>query len=167
MKFELSRIVAGIYLLSVAVSLGALFVCVLLEAYIFDLDSIFRANAYTDTLITRYDQGIIMSTIWDNLYYILLFSSIIILVYETLSFRFRKSTFFVWILNILNVILMLLLCFFYLPEVSRIFNGDPVIVATPESNSIMNQIELVMQLLCITLFATFFMRVFLIGSKTK
>lgn len=167
MKFEVSRIIAGIYLISTAVSLGALFMCVLLETYIFDLDSIFRANSYTDTLVTRYDQGIIMSMIWDNLYYILLLSSIVILVYETLSFRFRRSTFFVWILNVLNVILMLLLCFFYLPEVAKIFNGDPVIVATPESNSIINQIELIIQLLCITLFAAFFMRVFLMTSNAK
>ncbi|RDU70856.1 hypothetical protein CQA66_07525 [Helicobacter aurati] len=165
MKIEISRIVAGVYLLSTTLTVGALLMCIFIESNIFNLDSIFRTNAYTETLITRYDQGLIMSVIWNNLFYILLISAIIIFVYETLSFRFQKSSFFVWILNVLNVILMLLLCFFYLPGVTKIFNNEPRIAATPESESFLNQTELVLQLLCMTLLITFFMRLFLLNTK--
>ncbi|RDU60616.1 DUF4149 domain-containing protein [Helicobacter sp. MIT 14-3879] len=165
MSFEISRFIAGLCLLCTSISIGSLLLCGLLESSIFNLDAIFRMNTHTETLITKYDQGIIMSAIFNQLYYILLISAIFIFIYETLSFRFRKSSFFVWILNIINVILMLLFCFFYLPGIARIFGNEPKIAATPESESFLNQTSLVLQILCVTLLIAFFIRLSLINTK--
>ena len=165
MKFDFSRVVLGAYLLANALSLGAIALCLLIESSILDLDAIFRMNSYTETLITRYDQGLIMSVIWSKLYYIFFISAIVIFAYETLSFRFKRSSFFIWILNVLNSILMMLFCLFYLPGIARIFGNEPKVAATPKSESLLNQSELVLQLLCFTLLLTFFIRLLLLSRR--
>ena len=58
-----SKIIAGFYLLIVGICIGGIIVLDIVETTIFNIDLIFRNNDYTSTLITKYDQGIILSDI--------------------------------------------------------------------------------------------------------
>ena len=129
-----SKIIAGFYLLIVGICIGGIIVLDIVETTIFNIDLIFRNNDYTSTLITKYDQGIILSDIVIKFGYILIGGGIFILLYETLSYMLQKSNFFVWILNILNVILMFLFGFFYAPGIVKMFAQEPKIMAIPKSS---------------------------------
>lgn len=156
-----AKILAGCYLLIVGICMGGIIVLGFAEATILNIDAIFRANDFTETLITKYDQGIILSDIVAKFGYIMVISGIFVLCYETLSYRFRKSNFFVWILNIINAILMFLFGFLYAPKILDMFANEPKIMATPRSESFFNQAELILEFLLITLCISFFARIIL------
>ena len=162
-----SKIIAGFYLLIVGICIGGIIVLDIVETTIFNIDLIFRNNDYTSTLITKYDQGIILSDIVIKFGYILIGGGIFILLYETLSYMLQKSNFFVWILNILNVILMFLFGFLYAPGIVKMFAQEPKIMAIPNSESFLNQSEVILEFLCVTLIVAFFLRIILINKAMK
>ncbi len=160
-----AKILSGIYLLIVGMCIGGIVVIWFAESIILDADAIFRNNEFSTTLITKYDQGIILSCIVAKFGYMLVGFSFFIMLYETLSYKFQKSTFFVWICNILNGILMLLFGLFYAPGITKIFEEEPKIMASPNSESFFNQSELILKLLFLTLIISFFSRIVLTHKK--
>ena len=102
-----SRVLLGIYLALLAVCIGGILVLGFAESTILNIDMLLRLNEYASS-ITKYDQGIILADIVDKFRYVLIFTSIFMFSYDTLSYRFKKSTFFMWILTVLNTILMFL-----------------------------------------------------------
>ncbi len=160
-----AKILTGVYLLIVGVCIGGIIVIGFSESVILDIDAIFRNNEFSTTLITKYDQGIIFSNIILKFSYLLVFAACFIFLYETLSYKFQKSSFFVWICSILNCILMLLFGLFYSPSIAKIFEEEPRIMASPNSESFFNQSELILKLLLLTLTISFFARVVLTYKK--
>lgn len=160
-----AKILAGFYLLLVGACVGGIIATNIAESIIMNIDVVFRNNDFSTTLITKYDQGIILAPILLQFGYVLAGSSIFMLFYETMSYKFQKSTFFVWCCNILNALLMLLYGLFYAPNISKMLNEEPKVMASPDSESFLNQSELILKLLFITLIIAFFSRIILMHKK--
>lgn len=161
----IAKIFAGCYLLIVGVCIGGIIVIGFAESIIMNIDVVFRNNDFSTTLITKYDQGIILAPILLHFGYVLVGCAVFMLFYETMSYRFQKSTFFVWGCNILNALLMFLYGLFYAPNISKMLNEEPKVMASPDSESFLNQSELILKLLFITLLIAFFARVILMHKK--
>ncbi|AQQ59086.1 MULTISPECIES: hypothetical protein [Helicobacter] len=161
----IAKILAGFYLLLVGVCIGGIIVTNISESIIMSIDIVFRNNDFSTTLITKYDQGIILAPILLQVGYMLVFAAIFMLFYETMSYRFQKSTFFVWACNVLNAILMFLFGLFYAPNIAKIFNEEPKVMASPDSESFLNQSELILKLLLATLLIAFFARIILMYKR--
>lgn len=161
----IAKILAGLYLLIVGICIGGIIVTGLAESIIMSIDVVFRNNDFSTTLITKYDQGIILAPILLQFGYVLVGAAIFTLLYETMSYRFQKSTFFVWGCNILNSLLMFLYGLFYAPNISKMLNEEPKVMASPDSESFLNQSELILKLLFITLLIAFFSRIILMHKK--
>ncbi|MDY5184731.1 hypothetical protein [Helicobacter trogontum] len=161
----IAKILAGLYLLLIGVCIGSIIVTNISESIIMSIDVVFRNNDFSTTLITKYDQGIILAPILLQVGHILIGSAIFILFYETMSYRFQKSTFFVWACNMLNAILMFFFGLFYAPNIAKIFNEEPKVMASPDSESFINQSELILNLLLITLLIAFFARIIIIYKR--
>lgn len=161
----IAKILAGCYLLLVGICIGGIIVTGFAESIIMSIDVVFRNNDFSTTLITKYDQGIILAPILLQFGYVLVGASIFMILYETMSYRFQKSTFFVWGCNILNTLLMLLYGLFYAPNISKMLNEEPKIMASPDSESFLNQSELILKFLLITLLIAFFARIILMHKK--
>lgn len=161
----IAKILAGLYLLVVGICIGGIIVTNISESIIMNIDVVFRNNDFSTTLITKYDQGIILAPILLQFGYVLIGAAIFTVFYETMSYRFQKSTFFVWACNVLNAIFMLLFGLFYAPNIEKIFNEEPKVMASPDSESFINQGELILNLLLITLFIAFFARIIIMYKK--
>lgn len=160
----ISKILLGFYFLNIGVGLGGIMLLSFAESTILNADALLRLKDFTQG-ITKYEQGIILADIIDKFRYVLIFVAIYTLSYESLSFRFQKSNFFVWILGVLNTILMFLFCFFYAPKIVNIFNDEPKVMATPEAESLIISAEITLKILFFTLFIAFFARVILTDKK--
>lgn len=161
----IAKILAGCYLLLVGICIGGIVVTNITESIIMNIDAFFRINNFSTTLITKYDQGIILAPILLQFGYVLIGSAIFIFAYETMSYKLQKSTFFVWGCNILNALLMLLYGLFYAPNISKMLNEEPKVMASPDSESFLNQSELILKLLLITLLIAFFARIILMHKR--
>lgn len=160
----LSKILLGLYFLNIGIVLGGIIVLNFAEGTILNADALLRLNDFTSS-ITKYDQGIILADILDKFRYILVFVAIYVLSYDSLSFRFQKSNFFIWILGILNTILMFLFSFFYTPNIVEVFSQEPKVMAAPQTESLLNSAEIVLKILFITLLISFFSRVIITDKK--
>ncbi|WP_064773726.1 DUF4149 domain-containing protein [Helicobacter saguini] len=156
----ISKILLGLYFLNIGVALGGIALLGFAESTILNADALLRLKDFTQG-ITKYEQGIILADIIDKFRYVLIFVAIYVLSYESLSFRFQKSNFFVWILSILNTILMFLFCFFYAPKIVNIFNEEPKVMASPQAESLLNSAEITLKILFFTLIIAFFARIIL------
>ncbi|RDU62482.1 hypothetical protein CQA53_09310 [Helicobacter didelphidarum] len=161
-----AKIMTGLYLLILGICIGGIIVLGFTESTILNADALLRLNEYASS-ITKYDQGIILSDVVAKFGYIVIFAAIFILFYDTLSYRFQKSNFFVWILSILNTILMFLFGFFYAPKIVNVFAQEPKIMASPDSESLLNSAEIILQVLLVTLLIAFFIRITLLDKSNK
>ncbi len=161
----IAKILAGCYLLCVGICIGGIMVIGFAESIIMNIDAVFRNNEFSTTLITKYDQGIILAPILLRFGYVLVGVAAFILFYETMSYKFQKSTFFVWVCNMLNAILMFLFGLFYAPNIAQMFHEEPKVMAGPDAESLFNQSELILKLLFITLVIAFFARIILMHKK--
>ena len=161
----LARILLSIYLILIGICIGM----ILMFGFTFDsienMDMIFRGNEHTQTTFTKYDQGIIISSIVVQLSNVLVVCGFFILFYETISYKFKKSNIFIWLLGLANTALLLLFHFVYSSNLSKIFSDEPKVAAMPSSESFLNQYELILKILFITLIISFFTRILFINSK--
>lgn len=155
---KISKILLGLYFLNIGVAVGGILLLAFAEGTILNADRLLRLNDFASS-ITKYDQNIILADIMDKFRYVLIFVAIFVLSYDSLSFRFKKSNFFIWILGILNTILMFLYSFFYAPKIVQTFQQEPKIAATPQSESLLNATEITLEILFFTLLIAFFSRI--------
>lgn len=161
------KITGAMYLVILGICIGGIVLSAISASSIFNADIILRNSGLSDSIITKYDSGIIMSNIFVKFGYILNVSAIIILVYESLSFRIQKSGFFLWLLNILNVILIFLFTFYYTSKIIDMQEEGAATVGGIEFDSIHRQSELVFKILLVTLIISFISRVLILCIQNK
>ncbi|PAF51134.1 hypothetical protein BKH43_02705 [Helicobacter sp. 13S00401-1] len=159
------KITGSIYLIVLGLCIGGIVLCAISAATIFDSNAILRINDLSNSILTRFDEGIIMTKIFERFGYILNISAIIILVYESLSFKLQKSGFLLWLLGILNAILMFLFTFYYINKIVTMQNEGASVTAGVDFNLIHKQSEVVFKVLLVTLIVAFIARVFVLASN--
>lgn len=152
------------YLLILGICIGGIILCAISATTIFNADRVLRDSGLSDLVITKYDSGILMTDIFIKFGYLLNISAVIILVYESLSFRFQKSGALIWLLNVFNAILIFLFTFYYIPSIVSMQLQGAGIVGGVEFESVHSQSELVFKILLGTLILSFISRTFIIYS---
>lgn len=161
------RVVSAFYLLIVGICIGGIVLSALSASTIFNADGVLRDSGLSDLVITKYDSGIIMTNIFVKFNYILNISAVVILVYESLSFRLQNNGAFIWLLNVFNAILIFLFTFYYTTAIMDMQAQGAGIVGGIEFENIHSQSELVFKILLLTLSASFILRVVILSGVQK